>query len=97
VNVLLGGYDEGVGPSLYYVDYLGSMHQMPFGAHGYAASFVLSLFDRYYKPGMTLEEGLQLAESCMKELQLRFLIAQPNFVIKVVTKEGVKVLRDVPK
>lgn len=33
-NLLLAGYDES-GPSLYFLDYLGTMHKMPFGAHGY--------------------------------------------------------------
>jgi len=27
-NLLLGGFDEGVGPSLFYLDYLGSMHKV---------------------------------------------------------------------
>lgn len=34
-NLLLAGYDE-TGPSLYFLDYLGTMHHMPFGAHGYS-------------------------------------------------------------
>lgn len=29
---------------------------MPFGAHGYASNFVLSVFDRYYKPGLSRED-----------------------------------------
>jgi len=94
VNLLMGGFDEGVGPSLYYIDYLGSMHQMPFGAHGYASNFVLGMFDRYYKPGLSLEDGLKLADLCIQELQTRFLIAQTTFAIKIVNKEGVKVIRD---
>lgn len=34
-NLLLAGYDEGVGPSLYYIDYLGSMHSMNMAGTGY--------------------------------------------------------------
>lgn len=56
---------------------------MPFAAHGYASNFVLSLFDRYYKPNLNLEDGLRLADLCIAEIHTRFLIAQPNFVIKV--------------
>lgn len=56
---------------------------MPFAAHGYASNFTLSLFDRYYKPNLSLEDGLKLADLCIAEIQTRFLIAQPNFVIKV--------------
>ena len=39
VNVLLGGYDEGKGGSLYTMDYLGSLHKVNHGAQGYAQYF----------------------------------------------------------
>jgi len=47
VNLLLGGYDTASdSPHLYWVDYLGTMTEVPFGAHGYGAYFALSLLDR---------------------------------------------------
>ena len=54
VNLLLAGYDEEAGASLYFMDYLAAMAQVPFAAHGYGAFFTLSTMDRYYRPGMTL-------------------------------------------
>lgn len=33
-------------PSLYWIDYLGTIAEVPFAAHGYGSYFVLSLFDR---------------------------------------------------
>jgi len=96
VNLLLGGFDEKEGASMYYLDYLGSMHKMPFGAHGMASKFVLGLFDRYYKEGLSLEDGIKLADLAIAEVQKRFLISQPTFIIKVITKDGIKVLRDAP-
>lgn len=47
---------------------------------------MLSIFDRHYKPGLTIEEGLNLADMCMRELQQRYLISQPDFVIKMIQK-----------
>lgn len=35
VNLLLAGYDEGVGPSLYFIDYLGTLHRMNMAGTGY--------------------------------------------------------------
>jgi 20S proteasome subunit beta 4 len=96
-NLLLAGYDKDVGASLYYLDYMGSLHKMPFGAHGYASNFVLGIFDRYYKPNLSLEDGLKLANTCIAEIQTRFLIAQPSFIIKIVTKDGIKIVRDLPE
>lgn len=41
VNLLMAGFDEKVGPSMYYMDYLGSMHKMDSAAHGYGSYFTL--------------------------------------------------------
>jgi len=47
VNLLVAGYDPSVHePSLYWIDYLGTLTQVPFAAHGYGAYFVLSLLDK---------------------------------------------------
>mmetsp|Transcript_18920 Transcript_18920/g.26350 ORF Transcript_18920/g.26350 Transcript_18920/m.26350 type:complete len:193 (+) Transcript_18920:72-650(+) len=90
VNLLMGGYDEKVGPSLYYMDYLGSMHKMDFASHGYGSYFTLSIFDKYYKKGMDLDQGKEVMKKCIKELQTRFLINCPKFICKIVTKDGTK-------
>jgi len=92
-NLLLGGYDEKIGPSLFYIDYLASMHKMPFASHGYASYFVLSILDKNYRPGMNLEQGMELLRLCVKEVKTRFLINAPNYSVKVVDKDGV---REVP-
>jgi len=90
-NVLIAGYDSE--PALYYLDYLGLMHKLDFAAHGYASNFVLSILDRYHKKDLPLEEGIQLINTCIKELQVRFLISQPDFTIKVVDKDGIREIR----
>lgn len=46
-NMILVGHDVDVGPSLYHIDYMGGMHKMSYGAHGYGGYFALSLMDRY--------------------------------------------------
>lgn len=51
VNLLVAGYDPSVHePSLYWIDYLGTLTQVPFAAHGYGAYFVLSLLDKLVVP-----------------------------------------------
>mmetsp|Transcript_10758 Transcript_10758/g.12773 ORF Transcript_10758/g.12773 Transcript_10758/m.12773 type:complete len:194 (+) Transcript_10758:53-634(+) len=92
VNLLLAGYDEKVGPSMYYMDYLGSMHKMDFAAQGYGSNFTLSIFDKYYKKGMSLEDGKEVIQKCIKELKNRFLINAPNYIAKIVTKKGIEVI-----
>ncbi|KCV73146.1 20S proteasome subunit beta 4 [Fonticula alba] len=92
VNVLIAGFDEHEGPELYWLDYLGTLCKIPFGAHGFASNFVLSTLDNAYLPDMDLEQGIALLKSAIKVVQQRMLISQPNFQIKLVNKDGVSVI-----
>lgn len=94
-NVLLGGYDgapNGDGPVLYSCDYLGTLHKLTFAAEGYAQYFVLSTLDRYWKKNLSLEDGVSIIRKCIAEVQKRLVINQPRFCIKVVDRDGVRVL-----
>ena len=47
VNLLVAGFDLADNkPNLYWVDYLGTVVEVPFAAHGYGSYFALSLLDR---------------------------------------------------
>lgn len=91
VNLLLAGVDSD-GPSLYYMDYLASMHKMNYAVHGYAGYFLFSLFDKYYKTGLNREEGIHLAKLCMKQLQTRFVLNGERYVCKFVDAKGISEL-----
>ena len=44
---IVDGQEElGGTPHLYWIDYLGTMVEVPFAAHGYGSYFTLSTFDR---------------------------------------------------
>ena len=134
VDMLLCGFDEGKGPSLYFIDYLASMQKLNVAGHGYGGMFVnrrapppaprraaarcaprfrpprraprnprsrplarpRSLLDAHWKEGMTEEEGMHLMKLCIAEINTRFMINMPNWVIKVVDKNGVRTLRKGP-
>eukprot|EP01134_Creolimax_fragrantissima_P004992 CFRG4992T1 len=88
---LIGGFDNETGEaSLYWMDYLASMHKMPYGAHGYGAAFTLGLLDKRYKPKMTLEETIEVVKACLLELKTRFIINLKNFTFRVVDKDGIR-------
>jgi 20S proteasome alpha/beta subunit len=91
-NLLLAGWDDNEGVSLYQMDYMASLSKVNFGAHGYAANFILSVFDRDWKQGLTLEEGLEVVRRCIHELKTRFLISQPVFTLKVVDQSGTRTI-----
>lgn len=90
VNILLAGYDKNIGPSLYYIDYIATLHKVDKGAFGYGSYFTLSMMDRHYKSGMSLEEAIDLVDKCIIEIRSRLVVAPPNFVIKIVDKDGAR-------
>ena len=94
VNCLIGGYDQiEKRAKLYWMDYLGTLQQVNKGAHGYAGYFVNSVLDNHFTQDMTLQQGLEACNKCILELRTRFIINQPNFVAKVVTKDGVQIMQ----
>lgn len=90
VNILLAGYDKETGPSLYYIDYIATLHKIDKGAFGYGSYFSLAMMDRHYHSGMTVEEAIDLVDKCIVEIRSRLVVAPPNFVIKIVDKDGAR-------
>ncbi|PFH53493.1 hypothetical protein AMATHDRAFT_137272 [Amanita thiersii Skay4041] len=91
VNLLVGGYDTtSHQPHLYWIDYLGTMTEIPFGAHGYGSYFALSLLDRYHDPEASLEEGLSTLKRCINEVAKRLVVSPDRYTVKVVDKDGVR-------
>ena len=91
VNVCLGGYDESTSDSsLYIIDYMGTMHKVNYGCQGYASYFCLSVMDRAYKEGLGEEDALEIIQQCIFEMKTRFLVGQPNYMIKIIDKDGVR-------
>lgn len=83
VNLLLGGFDPtNTTPELYWIDYLGTLGVVPYAAHGYGAYFALSTMDRWHKPDMNLEEGLELLRKCVDELEKRFIVNLGDFTVR---------------
>ena len=77
-------------PAIYWIDHLSSMVELKYGAHGYASYFCMSLMDRYWKQDLNLEEAKELMRKCLAELKTRFLGNFPEFIIKVVSKDGIE-------
>ncbi|PPQ80237.1 hypothetical protein CVT24_006606 [Panaeolus cyanescens] len=91
VNLLLGGYDtSSYNPQLFWIDYLGTMTEVPFAAHGYGAYFALSLLDRYHDPSASLEEGLDTLRRCIDEVSKRLVVTPGKYKVKIVDKDGVR-------
>lgn len=103
-NLMLAGYDTEqavsgtpASTSLYSIDYLGTMTKLKFAAEGYAQYFVLSTLDRFWKKNMSEADALRVLEKAINEVQKRLVINQPRFAIKIVDKNGVRVLEAADK
>ncbi len=73
-------------------DYMGAMTKVNYGAHGYCGYFAYATMDRYWHDGFTLAEAKDLLRTCISNLKTRFVMNQPNFIVKLVDKSGVQVI-----
>uniref|UniRef100_A0A4X2JYE8 Proteasome subunit beta n=1 Tax=Vombatus ursinus TaxID=29139 RepID=A0A4X2JYE8_VOMUR len=89
VNLLLAGYHEHEGPTLYYMDYLEALAKALFAAHSFGAFLTLSILDHYYKSSITHEEAVELLKKGLKELQICFILNLPSFSIRINNKDGI--------
>jgi 20S proteasome subunit beta 4 len=97
VNLLLAGYDSNTTnnnkASLYTMDYLAALAKVHYGVQGYASNFCLSILDRDWREGLTEAQAVLLVDKCIKELQTRFLIHLPNFIVKAIDRDGIRVVK----
>lgn len=93
-NVLIAGFDEAEGPQLYWMDYLATMHSLNVAGTGYGSYFVYSMLDKLWRKDLTQEQALELMEKGIAEVKSRFVASPPTFQIKVVDKDGIRVLKE---
>lgn len=96
VNVIMAGYDPPTKqPVLYFMDYLGTLAEVPYASHGYGSLFCLSVLDRYHRSDMTKEEAVKLLLDCVLEIQKRLIINVPSFSFYFIDEDGVSVKKTI--
>lgn len=95
VDLIIAGYDEeSKDASLYFIDAYSSMAKVNKAAHSYAGNFVLGILDKEWKLDLTEKEGLKVVKKCIAEIRQRFALGRlDEFTIKVVNKDGVRVVK----
>ncbi|VVB79293.1 Proteasome subunit beta [uncultured archaeon] len=88
---ILAGLDENGEASLYEITggYLGKVEDYT-ASLGSGMPFVLGLFERQYKKGMTVKEGVELAKEALKSSTQRDMGSGNGIDIVTLTKEGIK-------
>ena len=92
INLIIAGYDELVGISLYYLDYTGNLQRMNHCVQGYASLFISSILNRNHSPLLEIEDAVILLLKCILVLKKRFIINHSNFIVKIIDKKGSRVL-----
>lgn len=92
-DILIGGYDKNIGPSLYWLDHLATLHKTSFSGNGYGSFFVYSYFDKVWRDDLSEEEALEMMEMGVAEVKKRLVIAPSSYVVKVVDKNGIRVVK----
>ncbi|GIL63804.1 hypothetical protein Vafri_17806 [Volvox africanus] len=94
-NLMLAGYDKETGPALYWLDYLATLNKVNTGGTGYGSHFTLSLFDKMWHPELTVDDAVAMIDAGITEVKKRLVVAPPHYIIKVVDKDGVRVVKTV--
>ena len=55
---------------------------------------MLSALDKAWRPALSVDEALALADASIAEVRSRLVVAPPNYVIKIVDKDGARVLAE---
>ncbi|RAL41028.1 hypothetical protein DM860_018261 [Cuscuta australis] len=92
LSMLVAGYDEVEGPSLYHIDGNASMKKVEKGAFdGNGCYYNLRMVNNRYNRRMSLEDAICLVNDCMAELKSRRVMKSPYYGVKIVDKDGVRV------
>ena len=105
VQTMVAGYDTPLSPyddtvpaagvgRLYTCDYLGTLQEIPFAAHGYGAPFATALLDEAWRPDLSKQEAVDLMQKCCDEVRKR-LIFNAKFTVKVATAQGTETVASI--
>ena len=92
INLIIAGYDETIGVSLYYLDYTGNLQRMNHCVLGYASLFISSVLERNYRTKMGLKDAITLILKCINVLKKRFIINHSNYIVKIIDEKGSRAL-----
>ncbi len=78
-------------PLLAWIDATGALKEVPFGAHGHAAKFVMSVLDQYCGRGRTVEnveDAVRAVRACISQMSRRYIVGSQGFKLIIVDRNG---------
>ena len=86
---------QSIVPHLYFLDYLGTISEVPFTAQGYCGYLLYGLWDSLWKRDMDYDDGIRMLVASINQMQKRFLVSQNSWIAKIITKDGIRRI-DIP-
>jgi len=90
-QIILAGYDE-AGPSLYNIDFFGSLSKETYMSTGSGSPIVLGLLETEFKEDMRSEDAVRLAVKAVTSAMKRDTYSGDSFDVAVITKDGFREL-----
>ncbi|MBS3072027.1 proteasome subunit beta [Candidatus Pacearchaeota archaeon] len=91
VATICGGFNEDGSAEVYSVSPAGDIRLInDYDASGSGMVFMLGLLERQYKSGITVKEGVNLAQECIKSSTQRDTASGNGIDVFSITKEGIK-------
>lgn len=92
-QTIVGGVDK-KGPTIYTLDLLGSLLKDSYAAAGSGSEIALGTLERYYKEGMDINEGKDLAIRAIRAAAKRDVLSGEGIDVMVITDKGIEVFEE---
>ncbi|MEX2706205.1 MAG: archaeal proteasome endopeptidase complex subunit beta [Candidatus Freyrarchaeum guaymaensis] len=92
-QTIVGGVDE-KGPTIYTLDLLGSLLKDSYAAAGSGSEIALGTLERYYKEGIDINEGKDLAIRAIRAAAKRDVLSGEGIDVMVITGKGIEVFEE---
>ncbi|KAI8822633.1 nucleophile aminohydrolase [Fimicolochytrium jonesii] len=89
-GIIVAGWDQYEGPSVYSVPLGGSIHKQPFSIGGSGSTYIYGYCDATYKEGMTKEEAIVFTKNSIALAMSRDGSSGGVIRLAVITKDGVE-------
>lgn len=79
---------------LFWMDYLGSVIEVTYGANGFGEAMATGFLDRHHRSNMTKEQAIECVKGALDAITTRSMISQKIFHMVMVDKDGIHDLPD---
>lgn len=95
VQLLIGGYDQYEGPSLYYLDLYGTLTKENFMATGSGSPVAFGLLEANYRPDLDLDTAVDMAVRAVLAAQARDGFSGEGVDVVVIGRRGIELERTI--